>query len=83
MQLSHKYEAERKELKSKIVELREKLNSMGTMQQNKEQFIRDVRRFKEMKTLTAQLLRELIDKITVYEMEGTGKNRSQRIVIHY
>lgn len=36
-----------------------------------------------MKTLTAPLLRELIDKITVYEIEGAGKNRSQRIVIHY
>ena len=83
MQLSHKYEAERMELKSKIAELREKLNSMGTMQQNKEQFICAVRRFMEMKMLTAPLLRELIDQITVYETEGTGKNRSQRIVIHY
>lgn len=83
MQLSHKYEVERMELKSRIAELREKINSIGTMQQNKEQFICAVRRFMEMKTLTAPLLRELIDKITVYETEGTGKNRSQRIVIHY
>ena len=37
----------------------------------------------EMKKLTAPLLRELIDKITVYETEGVGKNRSQRIIIHY
>lgn len=51
------------ELKSKIAELREKLNSMGTMQQNKEQFLRAVRRFMEMKMLTAPLLWELIDKI--------------------
>ena len=29
------------------------------------------------------LLRELIDEITVYETEGVGKNRSQRIMIHY
>ena len=83
MQLSHKYEVERMELKSKIAELREKLNSMGTMQQNKEQFLRAVRRFMEMKMLTAPLLWELIDKITVYETEGTGKNRSQRFMIHY
>jgi hypothetical protein len=37
----------------------------------------------EMDKLTAPLLRELIDHITVYETEGTGKNRSQRVVIHY
>ena len=83
MQLSHKYEIERMELKSRISKLREKLDSIDTMQQNKEQFIRAIRRFMEMETLTAPMLRELIDKITVYETEGTGKNRSQRIVIHY
>ena len=54
-----------------------------TMQQNKENFINAIRRFMEMKKLTAPLLRELIDKITVYETEGVGKNRSQRVMIHY
>ena len=53
------------------------------MQQNKENFINAIRRFMEMKKLTAPLLRELIDKITVYETEGAGKNRSQRVLIHY
>ena len=36
-----------------------------------------------MDTLTAPLLRELIDRINVYETEGTGKNRTQRVAIHY
>ena len=83
MQLSHKYEVERMELKAKIAELRKRISNIGTMQQNKENFINAIRRFMEMKKLTAPLLRELIDKITVYETEGIGKNRSQRIVIHY
>jgi hypothetical protein len=34
-------------------------------------------------TLTAPLLGELIDRIDVYETEGTGRNRTQRVVIHY
>lgn len=83
MQLSHKYEVERMELKSKIAELREHLNGLSTMQQGKEQFIGAVRKFMEMQKLTAPLLRELIDHIDVYETEGTGKNRTQRIVIYY
>ena len=83
MQLSHKYEVERMELKAKIAELRKKISNIGTMQQNKENFINAIRRFMEMKKLTAPLLRELIDKITVYETEGAGKNRSQRVMIHY
>ena len=83
MQLSHKYEVERMELKAKIAELRKRISNIGTMQQHKENFINAIRRFMEMKKLTAPLLRELIDKITVYETEGVGKNRSQRIMIHY
>lgn len=83
MQMSHKYEVERMELKAKIAELRDNLDSLGRMTQNKDRFIAAIRKFVEMEHLTAPLLRELIDKIVVYETEGTGKNRSQRIVIHY
>lgn len=83
MQLSHKYEVERMELKKKIADLREKLNDIGKMRQNKDQFISAVRKFMEMDTLTAPLLRELIDHIDVHEVKGAGKNRTQRLVIHY
>ena len=37
----------------------------------------------EMRALTNQILRELIDHIDVYEVEGRGKNRTQRMVIYY
>lgn len=37
----------------------------------------------EMKTLTPTILHELIDKIEVYQAQGTGKNKTQEIVIHY
>ena len=36
-----------------------------------------------MDKLTAPLLRELIDHIDVFETGGTGKSRTQRIVIYY
>ena len=36
-----------------------------------------------MKTLNPVILRELVEKIEVYQIEGTGKNRTQRVVIHY
>ena len=39
--------------------------------------------FMQMDYLTAPLLRELIDHIDVFETEGIGKNRTQRIVIYY
>lgn len=37
----------------------------------------------EMGTLTAPLLQELIDHVDVYETEGKGKHRTQRVVIYY
>ena len=37
----------------------------------------------QMETLTPALLNELIEKIEVYSIEGKGKNRTQRIIIHY
>ena len=83
MQLSHKYEVERMELKSKIAELHNRILELDSMKENKDQFIHAIRKFMEMQTLTAPLLRELIDHIDVYETEGTGKNRTQRIMIHY
>ena len=83
MQLSHKYEVERMELKSKITALRKKLSESGKQQQQREGVILAVRRFMQMDYLTAPLLRELIDHIDVFETEGIGKNRTQRIVIYY
>jgi len=83
LQLSHKYEVERMELKSKIAETREKLKNLGTMEKNKELFVNAIRKFMDMDYLTAPLLRELIDRIEVHETEGTGKHRTQRITIYY
>lgn len=83
MQLSHKYEVERMELKAKIAEYKERLRWLAENNHNKENFISAVRKFMEMKELKPALLHELIERIEVYETEGTGKNRTQRIVIHY
>ena len=83
LQLSHKYEVERMELKSKIAETREKLKNLGTMEKNKELFVNAIRGFMDMDYLIAPLLRELIDRIEAHETEGTGKNHTQRIVIYY
>ena len=83
MHMSRKYEEERLELKTKISKLREQQEQLNNKEKEKELFVSAVRKFMEMETLTAPLLHELIDHIDIYETEGTGKNRTQRIVIHY
>ena len=83
MELSHKYENERADLKAKISELKQKQDELDKLQYGKESFISAVKRFMEMKVLTKQLLYQLIDRIEVYETEGVGKNRTQRVVIFW
>ena len=82
-QLSQKYDRERLELKAKTAEYRIRLNEMELQKSSTKLFTAAIRKFMEMETLTAPLLWELIDHIDVYETEGTGKNRTQRICICY
>ena len=83
MQLSQKYETERDELKVKIKKYEEELSEMENLRISKEQFTMAIRKFMQMETLTPALLKELIEKIEVHSIEGKGKNKTQRIVIHY
>ena len=53
------------------------------MNDNKDKFINAVTKFLEMQTLTPVILRELIEKIEVFNAEGKGKNRTQNLIIHY
>ena len=46
-------------------------------------FLRAIHKFMEMQTLTLILLRDLIEKIEVFPVEGEGKDRTQRVIIHY
>ena len=83
MQLSHKYEMERVALKERINEIQIKLHDMNHHKQGYERFVSIIRKLLDMEVLTFPILRELIDRIEVYEAEGTGKSRTQRIAIYY
>ncbi len=83
MQLSHKYELERATLKEKINELQIKLHDMDHHKKGYDRFVSIIRKLLDMEVLTFPILRELIDRIEVYEAEGTGKNRTQRVAIYY
>ena len=83
MQLSQKYETERDELKVKIRQYRDELSEIENLRTSKEQFTLAVRKFMQMETLTPALLNELIEKIEVHSIEGKGKNKTQKIIIHY
>lgn len=83
LQVTHEYDEEQLALKTKIPQLRERIAESERRSANKDKFIAAIRRFMQMDKLNAPLLRELIDRIEVYETQGVGKNRTQKIVIHY
>ena len=83
MQLSNKYDTEQAELKKQIANIQEQLARIDEMKTSKDNFIKAVRRFMEMQTLTPAILHELIDRIEVHHVVGVGKSRVQQIIIHY
>ena len=83
VELSHKYEKERMDLKAKIADTRHKIEELKNTNSEYGKFISAIRRFMQMDNLTSPLLRELNDHIDIFETEGTGKSRTQRIVIYY
>lgn len=83
VELSHKYEKERMDLKAKIADTRHQIEELKNTNSEYGKFISAIRRFMQMDNLTTPLLRELIDHIDIFETEGTGKSRTQRIVIYY
>lgn len=83
VELSHRYEKERMDLKAKIADTRYKIGELKNKNSEYEKFISAIRKFMQMDNLTSPLLRELIDHIDIFETEGTGKSRTQRIVIYY
>ena len=76
MRLSHKYELEQDELKKQTFELKNKLDSINNAKSSSESFIRAIRKFMSMQTLTPIVLQELIEKIEIFNVEGKGKKKS-------
>ncbi len=83
MKMSQRYDEEQQQLKKEIEELQCQCDKEEDRAFCKNQFLKVVHKFMEMKTLTATILHELVGRINVYQTQGTGKSRTQQIVIHY
>lgn len=66
-------ETEHMNLKTKITDLRCKIEESKSSNSEYEKFIIAIRRFMQMDKLTALLLQELIAHIDVFKTEGTAK----------
>ena len=76
--------AEQKELKERAAAIRAELSKAQEATVNAEKFMSVVRKYLSIEELTHTLLREMVEKIVVYECEyDENEVRRQRIDIYY
>ena len=81
--MSLDYESEQKELTGKVAALKENLESAKEQSMNTDRFLSLVKKYTEIKTLDAEIIRAFIDKIIVFKAEKVDGKRQQRIRIFY
>ena len=69
MEMSADYEAEQRELKDRAAALQDELDKAQEATVNAEKFMSIVRKYLSIEELTHTLLREMVEKIVVYECE--------------
>lgn len=81
--LSTEYEDEQREVKAKITELQELIESGEQGEYDLKEFLKNVRKYTDPKELTAELLNDLVDKIIVHAPDKSSGHRKQKIEIYY
>ncbi|WP_244874343.1 DUF4368 domain-containing protein [Mycoplasmopsis gallinarum] len=77
------YETEQQTLESRVVELKGIMNTEKENSLNADRFLKLVRKHTDIKELTAEILREFVEKVYVYQSERINGKKLQRIKIIY
>ena len=81
--LSADYEQEQKQIKEEIVKLKNLIDKGEQERYDLNQFLKNVRKYTDPETLTAEMVNELIDKIIVHAPDKSSGYRKQKIEIYY
>lgn len=82
-QLIKRYDDEQSELETKIEAMEQGLAEEKVNKVDVKHFISLIRKYKEPTEISDLMFHELIDKIVVYEAEGVGKARTQKVDIYF
>lgn len=77
------YDDEQAELEAKIEAMKEELAEEKGNSVDIKHFISLIRKYKNPTEITDLMFSELIDRIVVYEAEGVGKERTQKVDIYF
>ncbi|MCM0744391.1 recombinase family protein [Clostridioides difficile] len=81
--MSNAYENEQRELTNRRDELKGKIEAEEDKTKNTNQFLETIRKYEYVTDLNRSMLVELIDCIYVYQAEGIGRERTQKVEINY
>ncbi|MEI3611413.1 DUF4368 domain-containing protein [Pseudogracilibacillus sp. SO30301A] len=81
--MSLTYESEQKEVTQRYKELQSKVNTEEKKTASTNKFMETIRKYETVTELNRSMLCELIDSIYVYQVEGIGRERKQRVEINY
>lgn len=81
--MSKKYSDEKAEIITLTEKIKLEIRKIDEQLSNKNEFISAIRQFLQFDDITPEVLKTLVEKIEVFQAEGTGKCRTQRIIIHY
>ena len=81
--LSFNYDKEQQELKLKIEQLSKDIENTEKKDTDVTQFISNVKKYTEIKHLTAEILNELIERIVIHQQEKIDGKKTQEIDIYY
>jgi len=79
--MSANYEAEQEQLQSRVKELKQLLQTEKDEALNVSQFLTLVKKYSDVTELTAEIIREFVEKILVFKAEKVNGHRVQRIRI--
>lgn len=81
--MSFTYESEQNEVTQRYKELQSKVEAEEKKTARTDKFMETIRKYETVTELNRSMLCELVDSIYVYQAEGTGKERKQRVEINY
>ena len=81
--LSSNYEMEQAQLQSRVEELQRFLDDAKEKSLNADHFLALVRKYTDIRELDAEIIREFVERINVFQAEKVDGHRQQRIQIIY
>ncbi|MCD7947863.1 MAG: recombinase family protein [Oscillospiraceae bacterium] len=83
MMVTKRFDEEQLALGKKMAAYQKELEKAEKHKQSAARFLHVVRKYTDIYELTPIIVNELVEKIVVHQAEGRGKNRKQRLEIHY